>query len=193
MDPLRDTPLKRFGALWIGLFIALSFVIATLILVPFFTQEREDPILQSQYDARLETKAEVDKAQAEQLLFKQDGNNANVPPHHAFKFTAAQLLKGKAQKTSTVVPGSETALKASTAAPATEKAQAPKKEEPKPAPAKKVTSAQKPAPAKKAVKEDAPAKKNLTKEQKEAQREARRKAQEKKRAAQAKQNAENPE
>ena len=113
MDPQRDTPLKRFGALWIGLFIILSFGIAGLFLAPLFTKDLEDPVLQEQYDARLAVKAEVDKAQAEQFTFKQSGNNANVSPDLAFPFTAKQLLKNKAAKTDQVVPGSPTALKAS--------------------------------------------------------------------------------
>lgn len=112
MDPQRDTPLKRFGAFWIGLFIAFSFGVAALVLAPFFTQDLEDPALQEQYDARLAIKAEVDAAQAEQFAFKQNGNNAQVAPAKAFPFTAKQLLSSKAQKTEQVVPGSPTDLKA---------------------------------------------------------------------------------
>lgn len=115
MDPQRDTPLKRFGALWIGLFIALSFLLAALVLTPLFTKEVEDPALQEQYDARLAIKADVDKAQAEQFTFKQSGNNANVEPERAFSYTAKQLLSSKGTKTDKVIPGSPTDLKANAA------------------------------------------------------------------------------
>lgn len=112
MDPQRDTPLKRFGAFWIGLFIALSFVAAALVLFPFFGEEAEDPILQAQYDVRLETKAEVDAAQAEQLVYKESGANAQVPPKKAFNYTVKQLLNVAPAKSNQVVPGSPTDLKA---------------------------------------------------------------------------------
>ena len=112
MDPQRDTPLKRFGALWIGLFIILSFAATAIIFAPLFTKEVEDPVLQAEYDARLAIKADVDKAQAEQFSFKQSGNNANVSPELAYTYTAKQLLGQKAGKTDQVVPGSQTDLKA---------------------------------------------------------------------------------
>jgi len=101
MDPLRDTPLKRFGALWIGLFIILSFGIATLFLAPAFMKPVEDEALQAEYDTRLKVKADVDAAQAEQ-----------VAPKKAFDLTAKQLLSTPAAKTAIVVPGSPTDLKA---------------------------------------------------------------------------------
>jgi len=112
MDPQRDTPLKRFGALWIGLFIILSFGLAALLLAPIFTKDMEDPALQEEYDARLAIKEEVDKAQAEQLVYKENGENAQVEPKQAFPYTAKQLLKSKPAKSSQVVPGSPTDLKA---------------------------------------------------------------------------------
>ena len=112
MDPLRDTPLKRFGALWIGLFIILSFGIATLLLAPSFMKPSEDKALQSQYDARLQIKKEVDAAQAAQHEYKESGETAQVAPNEAFAFTAKQLLNTPAAKTKIVVPGSPTDLKA---------------------------------------------------------------------------------
>jgi len=111
MDPQRDTPLKRFGALWIGLFIALSFGIAALILSPFFSKEMEDPALKEQYDVRLAIKEEIDKAQAEQLEYKESGDFAQVAPAQAFSYTAKQLLSEKQSKTDQIVPGSPTDLK----------------------------------------------------------------------------------
>ncbi len=110
MDPLRDTPLKRFGAYWIGLFILFSFGIALLILSPILNKEKEDPILKAQYAKRLEIKAEVDAAQQSQLVFKQSGDNAQVAPEYAFDYTAKQLLDLSPMPTSIVVPGSETDL-----------------------------------------------------------------------------------
>lgn len=112
MDPKRDTTLKRFGALWIGLFIILSFGLATLLLSPFFTKEVEDPALQAEYDARLAIKKEVDKSQASQLEYKENGENAQVAPKHAYGFTGKQLLQSKPAKSDQVVPGSSTDLKA---------------------------------------------------------------------------------
>lgn len=110
MDPKRDTTLKRFGAFWIGLFIILSFSLATLLLSPFFTTEIEDPVIQEEYDTRLAVKEEVDKAQATQLEYKENGESAQVPPKQAYKFTAKQLLKSKPTKSDQVVPGSPTDL-----------------------------------------------------------------------------------
>ena len=112
MDPLRDTPLKRFGALWIGLFIALSFAIAMLVLAPFFKNTPADKALEEQYKQRLAIKSEVDAAQAEQFAFKQSGSNAQVAPELAFGYTAKQLLNKKPAKTDQIVPGSPTDLKA---------------------------------------------------------------------------------
>lgn len=112
MDPQRDTPLKRFGATWIGLFIVLSFGVASLILSPFFNKEVENPILEKQYEVRRAIKSDVDAAQAEQLEYKESGAKAQVPPSMAFPYTAKQLLSVKAAKTDQVVPGSPTDLKA---------------------------------------------------------------------------------
>ena len=112
MDPLRDTPLKRIGAFWIGLFIILSFGVASLLFAPLFTQDVEDQALQAEYDTRLEIKSEVDKAQAAQFEFKQSGNNAQVAPTQAFKYTGKQLLQNTGRKTEQVVPGSPTDLQA---------------------------------------------------------------------------------
>ncbi len=111
MDPQRDTPLKRFGAFWIGLFIVVSFGVAALFLSPSFKADMEDPALQSQYEARLAIKADVDAAQAEQFEFKKNGNKAQVAPEQAFAYTAKQLLTAQPKKTGTVVPGSPTDLK----------------------------------------------------------------------------------
>jgi len=116
MDPQRDTPLKRFGALWIGLFIILSFGVAALVVAPFLNNSNvEDEVLQAEYDVRLETKAEIDKAQAEQLIYKESGDTAQVPPQQAFKFTSKQLLNQSATASTQVVPGSATDLKQNSA------------------------------------------------------------------------------
>jgi len=64
---------------------------------------------------RLETKAEIDKAQAEQLVYKESGDTAQVPPEQAFSYTAKQLLKQGSAATQQVVPGSETDLKQNSA------------------------------------------------------------------------------
>jgi len=107
MDPQRDTPIKRFSALWVGLFIALSFLIATMILGPFISnRDITDDVLQAEYDVRLEIKKEIDKAQAAQL---------KVKPEEAFSYTSKQLLNGKPAKTTQVVPGSKTDIKQNTA------------------------------------------------------------------------------
>ena len=115
MDPQRDTPLKRFGAFWIGLFIILSFGIAAIALSPSYKKEVTDPVLQAEYDVRLAIKAEVDAAQAAQFEFKQSGNKAQVAPENAYKYTGKQLLSEKASASTKVVPGSPTDIKANSA------------------------------------------------------------------------------
>ena len=116
MDPQRDTPIKRFSSLWVGLFIVLSFGIAALIVGPILSNsEIEDEVLQAEYDIRLEIKKEIDKAQAEQLIYKEAGETAQVPPQAAFPLTSKQLLSGSAAATTQVVPGSETDIKQNSA------------------------------------------------------------------------------
>jgi len=116
MDPHRDTPLKRFSALWIGLFIILSFGLGALVVAPLIgVDDRESEVLKAEYDVRLATKAEIDAAQNEQLTYRESGSNAQVPPRLAFAYTAKQLLGKKAAPSTQVVPGSPTDLKANSA------------------------------------------------------------------------------
>jgi len=106
MDPQRDTPIKRFSALWVGLFVALSFMVATIVLSKFVSNnDVQDEVLQSEYDVRLRVKAEVDKAQKAALT---------VDPKTAFGYTSKQLLEGKPTKTNQIVPGSPTDIKQNT-------------------------------------------------------------------------------
>ncbi len=108
MDPQRDTPLKRFSSLWIGLFILLSFGLGALVVAPWLNNSNvEDEALQSEYDVRLATKAEIDQGQSDFL----DAAAAKT----AFSHTAKQLLGQNASATSQVVPGSATDLKANSA------------------------------------------------------------------------------
>jgi len=62
MDHTRDNPLKRFKAFWIALLLVFSFGVALLILRPF-THGDSNSAMTVTGKARLEVKAELDRAQ----------------------------------------------------------------------------------------------------------------------------------
>lgn len=119
MHPNRNTPFKRFSALWIGIGLSLSFGLGLFIFViPFLKDDitSDDDRLQARYDERLEIKKQVDEAQESQLSEKINGDVAQVSPEKAFSYTIKNLLTEKPQailEASQVVPGSETAKRLS--------------------------------------------------------------------------------
>ena len=66
MDHNRDNPLKRFTAFWIAVLLVGCFGIACIILRPL-THAQVDTAYEKISSQRLETKMEIDKAQASAL------------------------------------------------------------------------------------------------------------------------------
>ena len=63
MDHNRDNPLKRFSAFWIAILLVGCFGIACIILRPM-THAKVEGAYEKMSDARLATKAEIEKAEA---------------------------------------------------------------------------------------------------------------------------------
>jgi|GEM_PF-1323441 len=66
MDHNRDNPLRRFSAFWIALLLVGCFGIACIIIRPV-THARVESAYEMISEERLETKAEIEKAQAAAL------------------------------------------------------------------------------------------------------------------------------
>ena len=62
MDHTRDNPLKRFTAFWIAILLVFCFGVGLIILRPL-THSEAETAYDMKSDAKLETKAGIDRAQ----------------------------------------------------------------------------------------------------------------------------------
>ena len=102
MDTPNDNPLKRFGAAFWGLVIALAFGVAALIVGAIVSAQKDDPISMAMGQERTATKEAIDKAQ--EAAFK------DPAPHYAK--VAADLMSAApapVEENAQVVPGSKRA------------------------------------------------------------------------------------
>ena len=112
MDPTRDNPLIRFTAFWWGIGIFLSFALLLAIIWVINAKPAtnlEDVVAKARY----ETRAKVDKAQAEALSPKAV---MDAIPQVAKKLAASK--PAAVEKPDQVIPDSPTAKKIAAATPA---------------------------------------------------------------------------
>lgn len=102
MDTPNDNPLKRFGAAFWGLVIALVFGVATLIAGIIVNLQKDDPIADALAEQRRETRKAIDQAQAAAM---------KVDPATVYQAVGKELTTGAPaplKDNAQVVPGSPT-------------------------------------------------------------------------------------
>lgn len=114
MSSPRDNPLVRFAAFWWGIgVILLFFVILLVTRAVVGGGEAVDPLEETARKNRLKTLAEIENAQAANLVPKDLGDGmVQLPPEAVFAHLGAELLKSspvKVEDPAQVIPGSAAA------------------------------------------------------------------------------------
>lgn len=81
---LRDTPLRRFNTFWWGLALFVVFGVVCFVIKNFIQEDERYSVDDERGMERIVKKEEVDKAQAELIEFKKEGDSVQLPASELF-------------------------------------------------------------------------------------------------------------